>query len=59
MNHLTEIQIEKKEYFGLIVSRLVVAEKVGKYHANVLAQIERFWDNENGYWTFSAWMYLK
>lgn len=42
MNHLTEIQIEKKEYFGLIVSRLVVAEKVGKYHANVLAQIERF-----------------
>lgn len=47
MNQLTEIQIENKEDFGLVVSSRVVAEQIGKRHGDVINQIRRILTDDN------------
>lgn len=41
MNQLTEIQIENKEDFGLVVSSRVVAEEIGREHSKVIRGLEQ------------------
>lgn len=47
MNQLTEIQIENKEDFGLVVSSRVVAEQIGKRHTHVLEQLDRILESQD------------
>lgn len=41
MNQLTEVQIENKEDFGLVVSSRVVAEEIGRQHQHVRRDLEK------------------
>lgn len=47
MEELIKVQIENKEKYGLVVSSRIIAEQLGKRHADVISQIEKLFENEN------------